>query len=178
MNYNNKNCPWVIPLGPSRPLGRTSERCESKSFCKSKSSCGCNSAFRASSNTNQPIPAGTNTFPQVQYEVEELDLNNEYDPATSTFIPKQSGVYFLFASIEFTPTSVGIPITIVLEIRVNGNPRIRDREEFTSSRGAIDASGILPLQAGDVVQVFAAVAGGNGSTASGVGTRFEGARIS
>lgn len=136
------------------------------------------SAFRAISNTTQPIPAGDITFPQVQYGMQELDLGNEYNPATSTFIPKRSGVYSLFASVEFFPASVGIRLTLVLEIRVNNVPKIRDVEEFLTDRAAIDASGIVPLQAGDEVRVFAFVGGGSGSVQSGVGTRFEGARIS
>lgn len=157
----NLERPWIRPVcSAPRPL----------SGCKVNPS-----AFRAISNADQPLQGGT--FPQVFYQAEQFDLNCEYDPATSTFIPKQSGVYSLVASISFTPPTEGTR-AIAMAIRVNGSPVITDREEFSFGTGNLDASGIVSLQAGDVVQVFATTSGVSvGTIESGVGTRFEGVRL-
>ncbi|MDQ0114905.1 hypothetical protein [Paenibacillus harenae] len=134
-----------------------------------------NSAFRAVAGFNQELLNGVVT--NVRYQVEELDLINEYNPATSTFRPKQNGVYSLFASVSFAAATL-IPASIGLEIRVNGVPRILDQEDFISTRGMIDAGGIINLEARDRVQVFARVDDKSVEIQSGVATRFEGARIS
>ncbi|MGG1633129.1 ABC transporter permease [Paenibacillus sp. NRS-1760] len=132
------------------------------------------SAFRAVSGIDQNLLDGTTA--KVLYQVEELDLNNEYNPANSTFRPKQKGVYALFASVFFQTVTV-TTFTLDLEIRVNGVPRISDQEDFTNTSGIIEASGLVQLQARDRVQVFATVLNKNVQIQSGLATRFEGARI-
>ncbi|HTG68657.1 MAG TPA: hypothetical protein VL921_05305 [Candidatus Udaeobacter sp.] len=134
-----------------------------------------NSAFRAVSGIDQDLLDGVTA--KVQYQVEELDLNNEYNSANSTFRPRQNGVYSLFASVFFQTVTV-TTFTLDLEIRVNGVPRITDQEDFTNVSGIIDAGGIVNLQARDRVEVFATVFEKNVEIQSGVNTRFEGARIS
>ncbi|MFX3634759.1 MAG: hypothetical protein ACE3L7_23240 [Candidatus Pristimantibacillus sp.] len=133
------------------------------------------SAFRAVSGVDQQLLDGS--ISQVQYQVEELDLNNEYNSATSTFRPKQNGVYTLFASVFFRTTTV-TSYTLNLEIRVNGVPRISDQEDYNNISGIIDTGGIVNLNASDRVQVFARVIDKNVEIQSGLATRFEGARIS
>ncbi|WP_052350351.1 hypothetical protein [Paenibacillus gorillae] len=132
------------------------------------------SAFAAISGIDQTLTNGV--FSKVQYQVEELDLNNEYNSATSTFRPKQNGVYTLVASVAFEQITM-TPVRMDLEIRVNGVPRITDQENFTPRTGIIDASGIVQLKVRDRVEVFARATGENGDIQSGVATRFEGARI-
>ncbi|RCW45525.1 hypothetical protein [Paenibacillus prosopidis] len=135
------------------------------------------SAFRAVSGTDQTLLDDETA--KVRYQVQELDLNNEYNPATSTFRPKHDGVYSLFASVFFE--IITRPEVIIgLEIRVNGAPKISDQEIralFGPQRGIIDASGIVQLEARDRVEVFATFIGENAEIQSGVATRFEGARI-
>lgn len=133
------------------------------------------SAFIAVSGTDQTIADGV--FTKVDYQVEELDLNNEYNPATSTFRPRQSGIYSLVASVSFTTITL-TPVRMDLQIRVNGLARISDQENFTPRTGIIDAAGIVQLQARDIVEVFARATGENGDILRGLATRFEGARIS
>lgn len=133
------------------------------------------SAFRAVSGTDQVMLDGVPA--QVRYQVQELDLNNEYNPATSTFRPKNNGVYSLFASVFFQTVTV-TDFTLSLEIRVNGVSRISDREDYFNTSGIIDAGGIVELEARDRVQVVATVFDKNVEIQSGVATRFEGARIS
>ncbi|MFF2482483.1 hypothetical protein [Paenibacillus sp. NPDC058071] len=69
------------------------------------------SAFAAVSGANQTLTDGV--FAKVQYQVQQLDLNNEYNSATSTFRPKQSGVYSLVASVSFTTITM-TPVTMDL----------------------------------------------------------------
>jgi hypothetical protein len=134
-----------------------------------------NSAFRAVSGVDQPLLDGTTE--QIQYQVEELDLGNEYNSANSTFRPKHDGVYTLFASVFFQTVTV-TAYTLDLEIRVNGVARISDQEDFNNTSGIIEAGGIVELEARDRVQVFATVFEKNVEIQSGLSTRFEGARIS
>ncbi|MGM0881292.1 MAG: hypothetical protein ACQEXQ_09635 [Bacillota bacterium] len=56
------------------------------------------SAFRAVSGTDQVMLDGVPA--QVQYQVQELDLNNEYNPATSTFRQNKM-VYIPFLQVFF-----------------------------------------------------------------------------
>ncbi len=51
------------------------------------------SAFRARNTVDQTVPA--NTFVKVLFQDEQFDLANEYNPATSIFIPKTRGFTLL-----------------------------------------------------------------------------------
>lgn len=133
------------------------------------------SAFRAVAGIDQPLL--NQTLTQVQYQVEEFDLNNEYNSANSTFRPRQNGIYTLFASVFFR-TVTETSYTLNLQIRVNGVPRISDQEDYNRTNGIINAGGIVQLRANDRVQVFATVFEKNVEIQSGLATRFEGARIS
>lgn len=142
--------------------------------CGVKKFRGRKSAFIAVSGSDETLNMGP--FTQVQYHVEEVDLNNEYNPATSTFRPKQAGIYSLAASISFTVITM-IDVEMTLEIRVNGIARISDREHFIQGDNLIDASGIAKLEARDSVQVFARAVGNNGIIESGVATQFSGVKL-
>ncbi|SFD73520.1 hypothetical protein SAMN05216378_1197 [Paenibacillus catalpae] len=145
-----------------------------KKFCSCKTKkCGCRSAFAAAASTDQPITPIEIT--QVQYSLEEFDTNREYNPATSIFRPKKSGVYTLFASATFVADE-NVTNFFGLFIRVNGRTRITDTETSPIGSGSIDASGIVRLNAGDDVQVFFATLIA-GSLVAGIETRFEGARV-
>jgi len=173
--YDKDHCFGTRPLGPPRPLGSTSS-------CKSKGQrCGCNSAFKAVSNTDQILPiAGEGT--KVLYPVEEFDVNNEYTPATSTFIPKQNGIYHITGSIFFTPFTFQIPTRVELIITVNGIRVATDTEDFGPAfeeRNVISVSSLLQLQAGNRVEIFANILDGSSGTIRGGGqfTHFEGFRV-
>lgn len=133
------------------------------------------SAFKAISGFNQRLY--TDDFTKVRFQVEDFDLNNEYNPAASTFRPKHNGVYSLAASVSFQAFAF-TPVTVQLEIRINGVPNISDQEIVGSRHGTIDASGIIQLKACDKVEVFARICGGKAEIQSGLATRFEGAQIS
>ncbi|MGO4544627.1 hypothetical protein AB4Z29_07510 [Paenibacillus sp. 2TAB23] len=133
------------------------------------------SAFHAIAGSDQFIL--DMIFTKVRYQAETLDLNHEFNTSTSTFQPKQTGIYTLQASIMFELNSI-TAVTLDLEIRINGVPRISDQENFTSQTGMIDASGIVQLNTHDYVEVFARASGASGDIRSGLASRFEGARIS
>lgn len=89
----------------------------------------------------------------VTYQTEIFDLNDEYDPISSSFIPKQDGVYLILASIVLFPSSGRVLSQLTIE--VNTNPALIDNvtiETFIIPP-VISVSGILRLNAGDVVTV-------------------------
>jgi C1q domain len=124
------------------------------------------SAFRAlSSAEGQNIPPGVLT--KLVFPREVFDLNNEYDPATSTFVPQQSGIYTIITnvfSVSLPPSEIGVGI------RVNDTivePDF-DEEESSNVSSTPSLSLILQLQAGDRVDVavFALVSSGSNIVAS------------
>ncbi|MDQ0116246.1 C1q-like domain-containing protein [Paenibacillus harenae] len=134
-------------------------------LCKRKGS-----AFSAVSNADQPI----NQFVQVQFNQEVFDLNNEYNPATSIFTAKRSGVYVFFASIGYQPAT---DVAGTVSIAILANERILvDSEAIRLDGTIVSVTGIVQLRAGDRVVVFAAVFGGSG-VIEPFATRFEGSRV-
>ncbi|WP_242215621.1 complement C1q domain-containing protein [Bacillus cereus group sp. BfR-BA-01383] len=139
------------------------------------------SAFRAVNVTaEQSISAVTPVFP-VLYPDEIFDLNNEYDPGTSTFTLKQNGVYSIIASVAFFPNDVTANYRVVINIRVNGIPIVTDNGFFganpVETGDEASVSAILKLAARDEVSISVF------STTNGIilpeprGTHFEAARL-
>ncbi|MDM5433599.1 hypothetical protein QUG02_13015 [Bacillus hominis] len=135
------------------------------------------SAFKAVTDNQQPYTVPVTPTP-VTYEIRLFDLNDEYDVMTSTFIPKQNGVYFVLASIGFFSEVANK--SLELAILVNDETTIIDNENFSSfffSNPVISVSGTLLLNAGDKVTVS--------HTNSGIGlilsafssTHFEATRL-
>jgi hypothetical protein len=115
------------------------------------------SAFRAVNLTDeQMVTANTPVFP-VLYPDEVFDLNNEYNPDTSTFIPKQDGIYSIIGSVSFFPNNISINYRVVINIRVNEIPVVTDNAFFganpvpTGDQASVSA--ILQLEAGDEVNI-------------------------
>ncbi|CAM4180377.1 ABC transporter permease [Bacillus wiedmannii] len=136
------------------------------------------SAFRAVSTVNQNVPA--NTFVKVLFQNEQFDLANEYNPATSIFIPKTRGVYSVIGTIAFIPNNLNTNYRARVEIRVNGNPAIAIDNDFfgpINFANVVAVSSIIQLNAGDVVEVFAqsSVAGVISTVENS--THFEAARF-
>ena len=144
------------------------------------------SAFSAFRNAGQAQPLTADVFTKVIYPSEQYDLNNEYNPATGNFIPKQTGIYTLIASIEFLPAPLTVdPNTLALLIRVNDTVVAQEFLRI-SGEGLITVSTVHQLQAGNTVEVLArSFRNGNinGITAGGIPaggpaqTRFEGTLI-
>ena len=136
------------------------------------------SAFRAVSTVNQNVPA--NTFVKVLFQNEQFDLANEYNPATSIFIPKTRGVYSVIGTIAFIPNNLNVNYRARVEIRVNGNPAIAIDNDFfgpINFANVVAVSSIIQLNAGDIVEVFAqsSVAGVISNVENS--THFEAARF-
>lgn len=138
------------------------------------------SAFRAVNVTvEQSATADVPVIP-VLYPNEIFDLNNEYDPVTSTFTPKQDGVYLIIASVNFFP-DIETNYRVLILIRVNGVPVASDNDFFGEIPiGDITSvSAILPLKAGDTVNVAVSSStdGTILSTEFASPTHFEAARF-
>ncbi|MDH4421823.1 MULTISPECIES: ABC transporter permease [Bacillus] len=136
------------------------------------------SAFRAIKTGSQNVPA--DTFVKVLFQNEQFDLANEYNPATSIFIPKTRGVYSVIGTIAFIPNNINVNYRARVEIRVNGNPAIAIDNDFfgpINFANVVAVSSIIQLNAGDLVEIFAQ------SSAAGVisnvenSTHFEAARF-
>lgn len=56
------------------------------------------SEFRAYNNNSQSIP--TATYTKVQYDTENYDTNSNFDTATQTFTPSETGVYLVTARVN------------------------------------------------------------------------------
>ncbi|MED2711436.1 hypothetical protein, partial [Bacillus toyonensis] len=136
------------------------------------------SAFRAVNTVNQPILA--NTSVKVLFQNEQFDLANEYNPVTSTFMPKTRGVYSVLGNITFSPNDINVNYRARVEIRVNGNTAIAIDNDFFGPIGfgnVVSVSTIIQLNAGDIVEIYAQ------SSIDGVlspledGSHFEAARF-
>ncbi|GAB6429950.1 hypothetical protein bcgnr5372_43080 [Bacillus luti] len=136
------------------------------------------SAFRAIKTGIQNIPA--DTFVKVLFQNEQFDLANEYNPATSIFIPKTKGVYSVIGTIAFIPNNINVNYRARVEIRVNGNPAIAIDNDFfgpINFANVVAVSSIIQLNAGDLVEIFAqsSVAGVISNVENS--THFEAARF-
>lgn len=136
------------------------------------------SAFKAVNATSEQIVTPDNPVDRVLYPVEIFDLNNEYDPNTSTFIPKQDGVYLIIASFGFFPdvvTNYRVRITIF----VNGDPVVTDNDFFGEILfgNVVSVSAILPLKAKDTVNVEAASSTSGVIAPDPIATHFEASRL-
>ncbi|MFD1953451.1 hypothetical protein ACFSL6_04500 [Paenibacillus thailandensis] len=139
------------------------------------------SAFRAVNATaDQTVTANTPVVP-VQYPNQIFDINNEYDTATSTFTPKQDGIYFIIASVSFFPDDVMTNYRLVLNIRVNDFPIVTDDEFFGANPvptgDQISVSGILKLEKGDKVTISLFPTTDGIIVADPRGTHFEASRL-
>lgn len=171
----------------SKSYDKYDKKHEEKHWVNVKVNCCCDdnkdelvraSAFRARNTVDQTVPA--NTFVKVLFQNEQFDLANEYNPATSIFIPKTRGVYSVIGTIAFIPNNLNTNYRARVEIRVNGNPAIAIDNDFfgpINFANIVTVSSIIQLNAGDVVEVFAqsSVAGVISTVENS--THFEAARF-
>lgn len=139
------------------------------------------SAFRATKAGVQAVAA--NTSVKVLFQNEQFDLGNEYNTATSTFIPATSGIYSLSAAISFVPIPPNIPFKTTINFFINGLPTDDGDSEFqgvipgvTLGANIVATSDTRQLNAGDVVEVFMNSNVPGTILSPGV-TRFSGFRV-
>ncbi|WP_254903151.1 exosporium leader peptide-containing protein [Bacillus toyonensis] len=156
------------PTGATGPTGNTGATGPTGTIIQS--------AFRATANQSQIIGA----FTQVLFPEEQFDLNNEYNPANSTFTPAQNGIYLVQATICVDQTIV-TPSGLELEIRVNGNAAATETETMPIDApfaNTVTVSSILNLVAGNTVNVIATSASGTFPTLAHTSLmHFEAARF-
>lgn len=172
-----KGCPYIpiqcfIPLPESGPTGPTGPPGPVPQ-----------SGFKAvNANIDQIALANTLIFP-VRYPDEIFDLNNEYNPLTSTFIPKQDGVYSINASLNFGSEVNGeIVITnfsVLIVIWVNGEPVVIDNDFMGEIPiiNVVSVSGILQLTAGDEVNIAVTSTTAGVIISNSLSMRFEATRL-
>lgn len=129
------------------------------------------SAFRAVNAANQPITVGTRV--QVAFGQEQFDLGGEYNPATSTFTARQSGVYTFIASVLFRPDPITAASQVALAITVNNVIVATEAATFATGDGTLDTSTIVKLRRGDDVRVIF-TSNQAGSIVFSEATHFEG----
>jgi hypothetical protein len=152
--------PWIRTVCPApKPLGG----------CRV-----CPSAFKAEDGLNPSQTINPNFNTVVEYERVVVDLNNEYDPETSTFTPKQNGIYSIIGSVSLGITNPPQDSTIFISIRVNGDDIELDKETAVDTNlNIITISRIMPLNAGDEVQIVIM----SNQAGSIIGGSFQGARF-
>ena len=112
------------------------------------------SAFRAEKIFSQNVTENSDI--PVSYEDQIFDLNDEYNPLTSTFIPKQDGVYFVFAMVEAQLFGLDLSHIAILKIYVNNILTLSSKGVYSvglPSTPTLSVSGVLHLNAGDAVIV-------------------------
>jgi hypothetical protein len=135
------------PAGPPGPTGPTGPEGPPGPVTQS--------AFRVQKEGNQPLAELTRTL--VTFQSVVFDLNNEYDPAISAFVPQQDGVYMISSTVVISPESpteheAGLFITLA------GGTIFLDFSNELMTGGInniINLSTIAWLNAGDQVQIFA-----------------------
>lgn len=137
------------------------------------------SAFRTVNNTANQTVTADNPVNPVLYRDVIFDVNNEYDPVTSTFTPKQDGIYFINASVNFIPDVIPSNYRVLVEIYVNGNPIASDNDFFGEIviGDVTSVSTILQLTVGDKVNISALASTNGIINANPVATHFEAARF-
>nr|WP_205181486.1 hypothetical protein [Priestia taiwanensis] len=113
---------------------------------------------------------------------EIFDLNSEYTP--NSFVPTQTGVYYICASVGFVPTNGAIASSITMNIEVNAVRQVVSTNIFVPGLTVDNSnsiSTILQLNVGDIVTVTFTLDNGDGSggtiLASGEFTSFSAARV-
>ncbi|KMJ59071.1 hypothetical protein AB685_08375 [Bacillus sp. LL01] len=141
-------------------------------------------AFRAVNNEPQLIE-DVNTFYKVLFQEEQFDIGDIYNANNSTFVPRESGVYYVAGTVTFTANDGTIPYRVRVEIRVNGVSVAADNDFWAEIDdqflyvNAINVATILQLEAGDLVEVFL-TSTAPGTIAENVpdfSTRFEAAKF-
>ncbi|WP_339315872.1 hypothetical protein [Paenibacillus sp. FSL R10-2734] len=123
------------------------------------------SSFRALVGDDVDIKLPIGGVAKVFYPLVSFDLGNEFDPVTSTFIPKVSGVYSINAQVNFTrsPEFFSVISTVYVRIAINGilgdidddtRVNLGNPNQGSSTGQTSQVSEILQLNAGDTVEVF------------------------
>lgn len=121
---------------------------------------------------------------KVYFPTTLFDLAHEYNPKTSTFIPKKDGVYAVTASVNYVsvPPRTTTPSDTIIFITVNNKQQDLEDDFIinpanSSMSQVSQINDILNLNAGDRVEVFFAPLTSTGTILGNVGTFFASARF-
>ncbi|KMJ59072.1 hypothetical protein AB685_08380 [Bacillus sp. LL01] len=112
-------------------------------------------AFRAVNNALQRVDV-PDEFYKVLFQEEQFDIGGIYNANTSTFVPREDGVYYVAGTVTFFPDNTEDPYRVRVEIRVNGVSVAADNDYWGEGFlvNAINVATILQLEAGDLVEIF------------------------
>ncbi|WP_235864078.1 hypothetical protein [Sutcliffiella halmapala] len=112
-------------------------------------------AFRAVNNTPQRVDEA-DTFYKVLFQDEQFDIGGIYNANTSTFVPREDGIYYVAGTVTFFPDNTIDPYRVRVEIRVNGVSVAADNDYWGEGVlvNVINVATILQLEAGDLVEIF------------------------
>lgn len=136
---------------------------------------GTRSGFHAVMSAGQQIL--NNTTPKVKFNTENWDANNEYDPNTNVFSPKQAGLYALTCSVRFETGGAGTNGWWSASLDVNGDKVAQDSAYGDGWTLFRNATGLVTLKAGDKVSCTASHQSGATREASAGGAHFEAVRL-
>jgi len=101
--------------------------------------------------TSQVIP-GDDAYYKVEYDLEEDDFEDLFDPTTHDMTVRHDGAYEIDATVAFD--SPGQSNRYTLAVYVNGTQEKRKSRQSTNNRElSLDVSADLRLDAGDVVDI-------------------------
>ncbi|CAG9620348.1 C1q-like domain-containing protein [Sutcliffiella rhizosphaerae] len=136
-------------------------------------------AFRAVKETNQTVQA--NVPVKITFEEEQFDFGNIYNNTTSTFVPRESGVYYVASSFTFSPNN-NVGYRTRVDIVVNGTTVAADNDfwNLPNVLNIVHVSAVLNLQAGDLVEIFgqSTTSGTIVSDFEAISTSFEAFKVS
>ncbi|MDA1652629.1 C1q-like domain-containing protein [Bacillus cereus group sp. TH160LC] len=138
------------------------------------------SAFRATNLVPQDVPVAFNLV-KVLFQMEEFDLGNEYNPASSTFTAKEDGIYSFSSAVQFNPTDFDVDYEVIIALIINGvfSSGDVDYTGFNASfLNVVEVNDIFQLKSGDRVEVFIrSSTPGTIPALTDASTRFAGVRV-
>lgn len=134
------------------------------------------SAFKAV-NTSSIQVVEADVLTQLNYPDVVFDLNKEYHPSISTFIPRRNGIYLIIGSINFGTDEIAS--RVLINIEVNGEVVVSDNDfwDLGTHTNVIAVSGILKLMAGDKITISMESSSAGDTINRPTVTHFEGARL-
>jgi len=126
-------------------------------------------AFSTVSTSNQT--AGSSLY-KVLFQSEEFDVGGSFDLPNSRFVAPADGTYHFLATLWFNPALTVSPLITLFK---NGTAQMHMGQPESGVVRA-NASGVLALLAGDVVELYMNFNNAGGFTI-GNGSRFQGFRV-
>lgn len=134
------------------------------------------SSFRAYQSIAQSFTANTET--KVQYDTEVYDNQTEYNNTLYRFTAKENGIYLISASLQWNSQVSGNRTEMFIYKNGVSDMKIDDEYIGTAGFSTSAGTGILKLNAGDYIEIYALTVNAVGSLAFATASYFEMCNIS